>query len=127
MDHSFIKAAYYEKYGVSMFVGIGVPIPVLDEEMAARVMVRNEQITTRVLDYGNPDHPELGRVNYEQLLSGEIELQGKKIKTAPLSSLYKAREIAAILKKLVSKGKFLLVEPVESFPSRKSLKSLEIR
>lgn len=127
MDPSFIKAAYYEKYGVSMFVGIGVPIPVLDEEMAARVMVRNEQITTRVLDYGNPDHPELGRVNYEQLLSGEIELQGKKIKTAPLSSLYKAREIAAILKKLVSKGKFLLVEPVESFPSRKSLKSLEIR
>ncbi len=127
MNTSFIKAAYYEKYGVSMFVGIGVPIPVLDEEMAARVMIRNEQITTRILDYGHPDHPELGRVNYDVLVSGEMELQGKKIKTASLSSIYKAREIAALLKEQVSEGTFLLSEPVESFPAGKGLNSLEIR
>jgi uncharacterized protein (DUF39 family) len=127
MSTSFIKAAYYEKYGVSMFVGIGVPIPVLDEDMAARVMIRNDQITTRILDYGHPDHPELGRVNYDKLVSGEIELQGKKIKTSSLSSIYKAREIADILKKQVSGGIFLLSEPLESFPRGKGLNSLEIR
>jgi uncharacterized protein (DUF39 family) len=127
MNSSFIKAAYYEKYGVSMFVGIGIPIPVLDEEMAARVMIRNDQITTRILDYGHPDHPELGRVNYDVLISGEMELDGKKIRTSSLSSIYKAREIAEILKKQVSSGSFLLSEPVQMFPPGKGLNSLEIR
>ena len=127
MNPSFIKAAYYEKYGVSMFVGIGIPIPVLDEEMATRVMIRNEQITTRILDYGDPDHPELGRTNYKELMSGEIELNQKKIKTASLSSLYKAREIAELLKEQIKKGAFFLSEPVEIFPKGKGLNSLEIR
>ena len=127
MSTSFIKAAYYEKYGVSMFVGIGIPIPVLDAEMASRVMIRNDQITTRILDYGHPGHPELGRVNYSDLVSGEIELNGKKIKTSSLSSMYKAREIADILKRQVSEGSFLLSEPVETFPRGKGLNSLEIR
>ena len=127
MNTSFIKAAYYEKYGVSMFVGIGVPIPVLDEEMAAGLMIRNEQITTRILDYGHPDHPELGRVNYHELVSGEIELDGKRIRTSSLSSIYKAREIAGLLKKQVGDGSFLLTEPLESFPAGKGLNSLEIR
>ena len=127
MSTSFIKAAYYEKYGVSMFVGIGVPIPVIDEDMAARLMIRNDQITTRILDYGLPDHPEVGRVNYDKLISGEIELRGKKIKTASLSSIYKAREIAGILKKQVVEGDFLLSESLESFPVGKGLNSLEIR
>ncbi len=127
MSTSFIKAAYYEKYGVSMFVGIGIPIPVLDEEMASRVMIRNDQITTRILDYGHPDHPELGRVNYDQLVSGEIVLNGKNIRTSSMSSIYKAREIADILKKQVSKGSFLLSEPVEMFPAGKGLNSLEVR
>jgi uncharacterized protein (DUF39 family) len=127
MNSKYIKAAYYEKYGVSIFVGIGVPIPVLDEAMASRVMIRNDQITTRILDYGHPDHPELGRVNYDMLMSGEIELNGKKIKTSSLSSMYKAREIAQVLKKQVSGGHFLLSEPVEAFPRGKGLNSLEIR
>ena len=127
MDPDFIQAAYYEKYGVSMFVGIGIPIPVLDEEMAARVMIRNEQITTRILDYGDPEHPELGRTDYQSLMSGEIELNQKRIKTASLSSLYKAREIAEILKEQIKDGSFLLSEPVEAFPKGKSLHSLDVR
>ncbi len=61
-----------------MFVGIGIPIPVLDEDMAARLMIRNDQITTRILDYGNPDHPELGRVTYAQLMSGRLILMEKR-------------------------------------------------
>ncbi len=127
MSPGFIKAAYYEKYGVSMFVGIGIPIPVLDEELAARVMIRNEQITTSILDYGHPGHPEVGRTDYRTLMSGEIVLEGKKIKTASLSSLYKAREIAGILKKQLQEGSFLLTEPVMAFPRGKGLNSMDIR
>jgi len=127
MSPEFIKAAYFEKYGVSMFVGIGIPIPVLDEEMAARLMIRNEQITTRIVDYGVPEHPELGRTNYMELMSGEIMLNQKKIKTASLSSIYKARRIAGILKTQISEGSFMLTEPVEMFPKNKGLKPLVIR
>jgi uncharacterized protein (DUF39 family) len=127
MSIEYIKAAYFEKYGVSIFVGIGIPIPVLDEDMAARLMIRNEQITTRILDYGDPEHPELGRTNYRDLMSGEIKINQKKIKTSSLSSIYKARKIADILKIQVREGKFLLTEPLEMFPKRKSLHLLDIR
>jgi L-aspartate semialdehyde sulfurtransferase len=127
MSPEFIKAAYYEKYGVSMFVGIGIPIPVLDEEMAARVMIRNEQITTRILDFGDPAHPEVGRTNYKELMSGEIALKNRKIKTASLSSIFQARKIADMLKKQINEARFFLSEPVEIFPRGKGLNPLEIR
>jgi uncharacterized protein (DUF39 family) len=50
------------------------------------------------------------------LKSGEIEVNGKKIPTAPLSSIVKARQIAEILKKNISEGKFLLNRPAELLP-----------
>jgi uncharacterized protein (DUF39 family) len=104
MSSEFLQAAYYEKYGVSLFVGIGIPIPVLNVEMAKRVSINNSQIQTSVLDYGTPGQPKLGQVTYEQLRSGEIELNGQKIRTAPVSSLAKAREIAGLLKEMIQRG-----------------------
>lgn len=124
MSTDFIRAAYYEKYGVSMFVGIGIPIPVLDEDMAKRVSIRNEQIETTVVDYGNGNKV-LGKTNYAALRSGEIEINGHKIRTAPVASLAKAREIAEILKSRIQQGRFLLTEPVRPMPAGTSLKSLQ--
>jgi len=127
MNTRFIKAAYFEKYGVSMFVGIGIPIPVLDEEMAKRVSVRNSQIETNIIDYGSGNFEKLGQVDYRKLFSGEITLLGKKIRSAPLSSLKVAREIADILKREISEGRFFLTEPVALFPRTTGLNNLEIR
>lgn len=125
MSSEFIQAAYYEKYGTSLFVGIGIPIPILDADMARRVSIRNEQIETTVLDYGVEGAPALGRVSYAQLRSGKIEVQGKKIRTAPVSSLAKARKIADILKKQVQEGKFEITRPVQMFPTNTSLRGLK--
>jgi len=127
MNTRFIRAAYFEKYGVSIFVGVGIPIPVLDEDLARRVMIRNSQIETNVLDYGSPGHDLLGRANYESLFSGEISLNGKKIRTAPLSSLRVAREIAETLRGEIAAGRFLLTAPVENFKMTSGLNNLEIR
>ena len=124
MSAEFLRAAYYEKYGVSLFVGIGVPIPILDEEMAQCVSIRNEQIETTILDYGMAGTPVLGRTNYAELQSGEIKINGKKVRTAPVASLQKAREIADILKKSIQNGKFELTTPVAMFPTGTSLKKL---
>ena len=125
MSSEFIQAAYYEKYGVSLFVGIGVPIPILDADIARRVSIRNEQIETTVLDYGTEGTPALGRVNYAQLQSGEIVVQGKKVRTAPVASLSKARKIALLLKESLQKGEFEISRPVQMFPGHASLKGLQ--
>ena len=106
-----------------MFVGIGIPIPVLDEDMARRVSIRNEQIETTVVDYGNGNKV-LGKTNYAALQSGSIEVNGQKVRTAPVASLAKAREIADILKSWIQKGEFLLTEPVRPMPVGTSLKGL---
>ncbi|MCK7532698.1 MAG: homocysteine biosynthesis protein [Marinilabiliales bacterium] len=127
MSTRFIRAAYFEKYGVSMFVGVGIPIPLLDEDMARRVMIRNCQIETNIMDYGSPDHDILGRIDYKSLFSGEITLNGRKIRTAPLSSVKVAREIAEILREEIVAGRFLLTEPVEHFRKTSGLNSLEIK
>lgn len=124
MSTEFLRGVYYEKYGVSMFVGIGIPIPILDEDLARRVSIRNEQIETTVVDYGNGNKI-LGKTNYAALQSGEIEVNGRKIKTAPVASLSKARQIAEILKSWIQKGDFLLTEPVRPMPTGTSLKKLQ--
>lgn len=123
MSSRFLRGAYIEKYGITMYVGIGIPIPVLDEDLARRVSIRNEQIETNVIDYGNGNRL-LGKTNYAALHSGSIEVDGHKIRTAPLSSLAKAREIAGILKEWIQKGAFLLTEPVRPMPVNTNLKSL---
>lgn len=123
MSSQYLRAAYIEKYGVTMYVGIGIPIPVLDEDLARRVSIRNEQIETTVVDYGN-DNRVLGTTNYAALQSGFIDVGGHKVRTAPLSSLARAREIAGILKQWIQKGDFLLTEPVRPMPAHASLKGL---
>lgn len=124
MSTEFLRGVYYEKYGVSMFVGIGIPIPILDEDLARRVSIRNEQIETTVVDYGDGNKI-LGKTNYAALQSGEIDVNGHKIKTAPVASLSKARQIAEILKSWIQKGDFLLTEPVRPMPTGTSLKGLQ--
>lgn len=124
MSSKYIQAAYYEKYGVSIFIGIGIPIPILNAEIARSVVVKNKDIETTVFDYGDPAHPSLGRTNYEDLQSGEITIQGKKVKTAPLSSIAKAKEICLELKNLIEAKQFYLTEPVQSFPENTIIKSL---
>ncbi len=124
MNTGFIKAAYFEKYGVSIFIGIGIPIPVLDEDMAAAVSVRNDQIITKICDYSIPGHPEIGRANYAQLFSGQINIRGMKIRTASLSSVYTARIIADQLREWIRNKEFMLTQPLELFPDNKNLNSL---
>jgi uncharacterized protein (DUF39 family) len=127
MSSGFIKAAYFEKYGVSMFVGVGIPIPVLDEDLAKRVSVCNKQIETNIIDYGSGNFELLGRIDYDSLFSGKITFKGRKIRTAPLSSVKVAREIADILKKEITEGRFYLTEPVALFQKTTGLNTLKIR
>ncbi len=107
-------------YGASLGVGLGIPIPILNEEMAAYTAISDEEIFTQVIDYGI-DYPagitkSYGQVSYAELKSGEIKVGDKVIPTVPLSSIVRAREIADTLKDWINKGDFLLGEPQFTLP-----------
>lgn len=121
MAPRWLKGVSMQGYGSTLAVGLGIPIPILNEEMAAYTGVSDEEIFTQVVDYAY-DYPNgvarnYGEISYAQLKSGAIEVAGKKIPTAPLSSVVRAREIAEILKKWILDDKFQLSEPVQLMPS----------
>ena len=124
MDPEWIRGVSFHGYGVSLNVGLGIPIPVLDEEIARFTAVRDEDIVAPITDYsrGYPysEGGPLGHVSYAELRTGEIEVDGKKVPTASLSSYPKAREIAQILKEQVRSGQFLLNGPAELLPGVES-------
>jgi len=124
MEPRWLVGASILGYGVSLYVGIGIPIPILNEEMARYTAVKDEHIYAKVFDYG-VDYPSgvgesIGEVNYKELRSGTITLNGREIPTAPMSSYYRAREIASILKEWIERGTFFLGEPQQLLPSVKS-------
>ncbi len=111
-------------YGSTLTVGIGVAIPILSEEILGYTTVTDAEIFAAIIDYADaypnlkPDI--LGEFSYAQLKSGKIKLRGKEVPTASLSSYPRAVEIANTLKEWVSKGKFLLTEPVAPLPGVES-------
>lgn len=124
MNARYLRAAYFKNYGVTLFVGIGIPIPIINDDVAYFASRSNAEITTEIKDYALQDHPTIGYITYEELRSGFAELNGKKVKTAPISSLNMAREIADVLKHWISQGAFLLTEPVAYFHEPRIVKKL---
>ena len=111
-------------YGTTITVGIGIPIPILSEEILRYTAVRDDDIVAAIVDYSEA-YPQvkpgaLGEVDYTQLKSGKIKVQGKEVPTASLSSYSKAVEIANTLKNWLQKGEFLLTEPVAPIPGVES-------
>ena len=124
MSPEWLIGASFQGYGCTLVVGLGIPIPVLNEEIAQYTAVKDEDIYTQIIDYSK-DYPEggpiqsLGEVNYKQLKGGKIRFNGKEIPTTPLSSYPKARKIAGILKEWIQKGEFQLGEPQQLLPTVK--------
>ncbi|MBS3815437.1 MAG: homocysteine biosynthesis protein [Hadesarchaea archaeon] len=127
MDPKYIRGATVEKYGVSLYVGIGIPIPILNERIAKTTGVGDEDINTKIVDYGVPrrDRPALREVTYEELKSGEVELEGVKTPVSPLSSIKRARDISENLKEQIEKGEFLLSQPVKKLPIDRKFKPMK--
>ncbi len=134
MKAEWLRGASVLGYGATLTVGIGLPIPVLSEEILRYAAVKDEDIFAPIVDYSDA-YPQrkpdvLGEVSYAQLRTGKIEVKGKEVPTSSLSSYSKALEIANILKGWVQKGDFLLTEPVAPLPGAESgitLKSLTER
>ena len=111
-------------YGCTLTVGIGIPIPILSEEILRHTAVSDAQILAPIIDYSEA-YPQrksdtLGEASYAELKSGHIVIRGKDVPTASLSSYPKALKIASTLKEWIEKGEFLLTEPSAPLPGVES-------
>jgi L-aspartate semialdehyde sulfurtransferase len=134
MTPRFLMGVSILGYGCSLAVGIGVPIPILNEEILKYTTVTDADIFAAVIDYSdaypNRKSDIVGEVSYAELKSGHVKLMGKDVPTASLSSYPRAVEIANTLKDWIKKGEFFLTQPVSPLPgveSGVSIKSLKER
>jgi len=124
MNATWLRGISFQGYGVSLTVGLGIPIPILDEEILKSAAVKDEDLWAQIVDYSE-DYPQgkvgsLGEVNYKQLKSGKISVKGKEVPTSSLSSYAKAIEIAEELKVWIKEKKFFLTEYVQALPGADS-------
>ncbi|ACZ61922.1 homocysteine biosynthesis protein [Dehalococcoides mccartyi] len=120
MDSRYLVGTSMLGYGVTLSIGIGVPIPILSEEILESTLVTDNDIIGTVIDYSSA-YPNLrsgavAEVTYAQLRSGSVSINGKNIPTASLCSYSRAREIAGKLKDWIKQGRFGITSPVAPLP-----------
>jgi uncharacterized protein (DUF39 family) len=115
MDVKWLRAASFDGYGLTLSVAVGVPIPILDEEMVKFVSVTDAELKAPVVDYSKyypigEGEAKLAEVSYEDLKSGSVRIKGQDVPTGSFSSYALAREVAGHLKHLIQKGDFFLTQ-----------------
>jgi uncharacterized protein (DUF39 family) len=131
MKPEFVRGVSLRGYGVSLALGVGIPIPILNEQVLKRTCVRDRDILAPVVDYSHEYPQNTGKVvtyvNYEQLRSGQIEIEGQTTAVGSLSSYYKALEIANLLADEIRRGDFRLSQPLAYLPKDTTMKPLVAR
>ncbi|HEY9698488.1 MAG TPA: homocysteine biosynthesis protein [Trichocoleus sp.] len=118
MQSRWVRGCYFRSYGPSIMLGVGIPLPVLNEEVVARCAVRDQELVAPVVDFSIPRRvrPTFGLVSYAQLKSGKLTIDGKTVRAAPLASIHLSRQVALELKQWIVSGQFTLTEPVAPIP-----------
>ncbi len=121
MKPEWLVGSSFMGYGSSLIVGMGIPIPIIDQEAMKYASLGDGDLVTQIVDYSH-DYPQsvprsLGQVTYAELRSGSITVEGKKVPTVSISSYSRARQVAGILKDWIVSGDFTLSQPVEPLPS----------
>jgi uncharacterized protein (DUF39 family) len=119
MQSKWVRGCYFRGYGPSLMLGVGVPIPILNEQIAVSCAVQDNDILAPVVDFSIPRRvrPTFGLVSYAQLKSGTIVIEGQKVRTASLASIYLSRQVADELKGWIDSGSFELTAPVAKLPT----------
>jgi len=122
MNPQWVRGCYFKSYGPSLMLGVGVPLPVLNEEVVKYCAVQDKDLVAPIVDFSIPRRvrPTFGLVSYAQLKSGRITIDGKMVRVAPLASILFSRAIATELKSWIGAGNFTLTEPVAQIPMDRS-------
>lgn len=122
MQPKWVRGCYFNNYGPSLMIGVGIPLAVVSEKVVACCAVEDKDIVAPVVDFSIPRRvrPTFGLVSYAQLKSGRIKIEGKTVKSAPLASIFLSRQVALELKEWIETGQFTLSEPVAPIPKERS-------
>ncbi|MBE9042323.1 homocysteine biosynthesis protein [Oscillatoriales cyanobacterium LEGE 11467] len=128
MNPKWVRGCYFQNYGPSLMLGVGVPFPVLNETVVQRCAVQDTDLVAPVVDFAIPRRvrPTFGLVSYAQLKGGRITIDGKAVRVASLASIALSREVAEELKAWIEAGKFTLTEPVASVPNDRAFLSQDL-
>jgi len=129
MSAEYLKGAVFYKYGTTLYVGVGIPIPIINMRVASTAALRDEDIPVDILDYSVPsrDRPIVKKSNYAELKSGKVVIGDKDVPSSPLSSIKVARKIAETLKRWIERKEFLLQRPIELLSNYREFKPLKIK
>ncbi len=122
MQPRWARGCYFKNYGPSLMLGVGVPLPVVREDVVARCAVQDQELVAPIVDFSIPRRvrPTFGLVSYAQLKSGRVTIDGKPVRVAPLASIFLSRQVALELKQWIEAGKFTLSERVAPIPMDRS-------
>jgi len=131
MNPKFVRGVSLRGYGVSLALGIAIPIPILNPTVLKRTCISDRDILAPVVDYSS-DYPNntgkiLAHVTYEELRNGTITIKGKRIPVGSMSSYAMALEAAHLLADEIRRKDFLLSKPIAMLPKSNKLNSLKIK
>ncbi|NES77602.1 MULTISPECIES: homocysteine biosynthesis protein [Okeania] len=118
MQSKWVRGCYFKNHGPSIMLGVGIPLPVLNEKVVTNCTIQDQDIVAPVVDFSIPRRvrPTFGLVSYAQLKSGRIKIEGKLVRSAPLASIFLSNQIALELKQWIEAGEFTLTESVAPIP-----------
>ncbi len=129
MDSRWVRGCYFRGYGASLMLGVGIPLPVLSEDVIAHCAVQDKDLVAPIVDFSIPRRvrPTFGLVSYAQLKSGKVTIEGRSVRVAPLASIYLSRQVAIQLKQWIEAGQFTLTEFVAPIPNDRTFIPQDMR
>ena len=129
MNPKWIRGGYIKSFGPVLYTGVGVPIPILDEEIAQQISITDDKIHTTIVDFSIPrrSKPTFGQCTYAELRTSTILINNKPTLAAPLASMAWTLEICDILKGLIMSKDFFLSKPIAAINLNTEVKKLDSR
>ncbi len=129
MNPKWIRGGYLRSFGPVLYIGVGLPIPVLNEEIAESLSITDDKISTTIVDFSIPRRtkPTFGQCSYSELRTTTVLINNKPTLSAPLSSMAFAVEISEGLKKEIQNSNFYLSKPVKNINLNSEFKKLDSR
>jgi uncharacterized protein (DUF39 family) len=123
----WIRPCFFEGNGSALLVAIAAPVPLINLRVARQASVEDDLLEAPVLDFSIPRRirPSFGSVPYSRLLAGEIQVDGRRLRSAPAHSPRLAESIGSELIERLRSGAFPLRLPLAPLPSRSGLIPLE--
>ena len=129
MNPKWVRGGYIKSFGPVLFIGVGLPIPILNSEIAEYISITDDKIHAPIVDFSIPRRtkPILGECTYSELRTSTIMINGKPTLAAPLSSMAWTIEMCKIFKDLILRKDFYLTKPIIPIDMYVDVKKLDSR